>query len=316
MVDRRGESPVLWRQLRRGRTIYFEYLTKPQKKGLLERAVRDEARAGHENVNIEDLPEHPLSDDGLLYAALMFMREKDLGAVDRRDTWLGLQLAQFLRRIQRQHANDLRNNITRRGVPSLHQEEYTFGQRFQLGVSNDEVEQVTAAPDFDPSQLFLKRVTATVNWAVHGLIFEFVGKERMGCIVNIRRGGTSFAGLNDETIAQRSGVGWTDIDYGDYIVGIHGNRVATPHDRTNTWLCHSVTLEFASGRTICYASNHSPWKGESFTCKVPKPCLVYRITFGHGQSTDICASSHFNGQHGISTASLPTSCGRKIGDSM
>jgi len=122
-----------------------------------------------------------------------------------------------------------------------------------------------------------------VGWAVHGLIFEYLNGKRQGCLL-VDFGDRLSLDLSDKNIERRSGVGWTEIEYGDYIVGMHGDQLKDPN---LIWFCHSVTLEFASGRSIRYSSLHEAWKGEPFSYVVPQPCLVYRITFKHEQNQDM-----------------------------
>jgi len=55
--------------------------------------------------------------------------------------------------------------------------------------------------------------------------------------------------LDDKNLADRACVGWTNIEYGDYVVGMHGDRLAAG---VQEWFCYSLTLEFASGRSIHY----------------------------------------------------------------
>jgi hypothetical protein len=172
-----------------------------------------------------------------------------------------------------------------RGTPSVVQEMQTFGYSANFSMPNkaaDGLEQVTASSDFDPTRLFLKRVTACVGWAVHGLVFEYVDGKRMGYIID--GGGDHYVDLVDDGINRRQGRKWTDVQYGDYVVGIHGNRLV---NAIKPWLCQTVALEFASGMTVRYEANHEPWRGEPFSLKVPQPCLVYRITFGHHQEQDM-----------------------------
>ena len=138
--------------------------------------------------------------------------------------------------------------------------------------------------DFDHTELFLRRVTACVGWAVHGLVFEFVNGKRMGLILE-GCGEYYTQTLADDVMNGRGGVGWTDIQYGDYIVGMHGDRIG--NRASHRWFCHTMTLEFASGKSIRYESTHEAWRGEPFSYTIPQPCLVYRITFSHAQEEDM-----------------------------
>lgn len=142
--------------------------------------------------------------------------------------------------------------------------------------------------NMDVTDLFIRRVTACVGWAVHGLIFEFVNGKREG-ILCTGSGIHDQMRLNDENIKKRSGCKWTDVQYGDYITAIHGRRL---RDNIlingNTFLCFSVTLTFASGMEISYEATHDDWKGEPFSRVVPPQCLVYRVPFEVSEDRDIC----------------------------
>jgi hypothetical protein len=169
--------------------------------------------------------------------------------------------------------------------PPTHIQEYEdFNRSADMTFTNaaEGVELATASPHFDPRGLFLKRVTACIGWAVHGLIFEFVNGKRMGAIL-VDFGDRSL-NLSDESIEKRAGVGWTDINYGDYIVGMHGDRLADPE---KMWFCHTLVLEFYSGKSIRYEAKHEPWRGLPFSYTVPQPCLVYRIAFKYEQGEDM-----------------------------
>lgn len=174
----------------------------------------------------------------------------------------------------------------RRGISSFSQEHSVLGSRFHKPTKAPPavpgLEQVAASPEFDAKRLFLKRLTACVGWAVHGIVFEFVDNTRVGCILDGFP--KTRLDLTDENIQRRHGVEWQNVDYGDYIVGIHGNRL---HKESLLWFCQTVVLEFRSGKTIRFEAGHEPWRGEPFAYQVPQPCLVYRITFRHEQTQDM-----------------------------
>lgn len=240
--------------------------------------VREVANQGHNGDEVlAPLPFY--REVFLLQCAIFLMKNTEIPSDDRCNVWVGLQLAQGRRRAE----SEANNRITRRGESSLRQEEHTFGRLadFKVLPEPNVVEQVTTAPDFDPTQLFIKKCTACVGWAVHGLVFELVNGQRMGVVLGVRLH-TEYMNVDDKAIESRGGVGWTDIDYGDYIVAIHGNRLSRPF----AWLCHSVVLQFHSGKVIRYESEHEPWRGAGFSYSIPQPSLVYRISFGHGQSRD------------------------------
>lgn len=210
--------------------------------------------------------------------------------------WWTLQMEQDRLRRQQEREEQRRreeeererwNRRLRRGISSFQQEHSVFGHGvFQAppSVVKDApgIENVIASPSFDAKRLFLKRVTACIGWAVHGIVFEFADNTRVGCILD------GFAevrlDLTDENIQKRLGVEWQNVDYGDYIVGIHGNRL---HNTSLLWMCHTVVLEFRSGKTIRFEARQEPWRGQPFAYQVPQPSLVYRITFRHEQRQDM-----------------------------
>lgn len=146
------------------------------------------------------------------------------------------------------------------------------------------LELVTPSPEFDTEQIFIKRVTACVGWAIHGLIFEMVDGTRHGTL--LVNPGERPMELNDKNLINRACVGWTDVEYGDYIVGMRGDNLG---EGVQSWFCYALTLEFASGMTVSYEANHEPWRGDPFSFRVPttKPCFVHRIAFKNDQKEDM-----------------------------
>lgn len=89
--------------------------------------------------------------------------------------------------------------------------------------------------------------------------------------------------LTDANLVERGCDDFTYIAKGDYLVSIRGNRLA---NRKSPYMCHSITLDFASGRSITYASQYQRWRGEPFSCEIPQPCLVYKVSAGFANSGD------------------------------
>lgn len=136
----------------------------------------------------------------------------------------------------------------------------------------------------------LRRVIAGVGWAVHALVFEFADGSRVGRLLH--NNGLEMD-LGDESISTRCWVRWQDVQKGDYIVRVSGNGTVNP-----TYLCHSITLDFASGREITFRSTHTPWRsGDMFSFHVPQPGLLRKVRFQWGQCTGI--------DHIETTAHLP-----------
>jgi hypothetical protein len=90
-----------------------------------------------------------------------------------------------------------------------------------------------------PELFLLKRVKACIGWAIHGLLMEFADGTRVGYVVDL-------ASIRDDAaIAKRNGGDWVDIDAGDYVTNVQGFHLSR-----NCFLCHTLHLKMASGRTI------------------------------------------------------------------
>lgn len=127
--------------------------------------------------------------------------------------------------------------------------------------------------------VLLHRVRAMASWAVHGLVFEFVeGGTRAGYIVEPN--GSLKPSMTDQDILERGGSSdWIYIPPGDYIVEIHGFNLT----RGKQYLCHSITLEFASGKSIRSSSRNEMWKGTPFRFVVAdKYALPFMPLFREG----------------------------------
>jgi hypothetical protein len=98
------------------------------------------------------------------------------------------------------------------------------------------------------------------GWALHGLVFEFVDHTRAGYIIGAQ--GQVLTPLLESTFRLRGGESapWEDVDPGDYIVEISGFDLS----RFQEFLCHSITLKFASGKTINFQPENNEWRGEPF----------------------------------------------------
>jgi hypothetical protein len=130
-----------------------------------------------------------------------------------------------------------------------------------------------------PELLLIQRVQAFVGWAVHGLIFEFLDGTRTGYVVDV-------ASIhNDDLLARKRSTEWQDIDLGDYVTSISGYQLSR-----GCFLCHTITLHLASGKTISFASQHEPWKGEPFDYKLPEDCLLHHVSFRKGRCIGVTAA--------------------------
>lgn len=161
---------------------------------------------------------------------------------------------------------------------------FTLHRRAQLTTVGREngIERLVAGVESNhvniKTDLAIRRVNAYVPWVVMGIIFEYGNGKRQGSIDIMNS-----LDLTDNNI-ERCGVGWTDIEQGDYIVAMHGHYLA---DNIDQQFRHSVTLEFASGRRIQYASQDGRMKGRPFSIVVPQPCLIYRIVFKKHESENM-----------------------------
>lgn len=130
-----------------------------------------------------------------------------------------------------------------------------------------------------PELLLLKRVKACIGWAIHGLIFEFLDGTRAGFVVDV----TSI--YDDAAIARRRCTEWVEIERGDYVRSIKGHHLSR-----GCFLCHTLELTLASGRTLRFASDHTPWKGEAFAFDLPECALLHHVSFREGKCTGVTAA--------------------------
>lgn len=129
-----------------------------------------------------------------------------------------------------------------------------------------------------PELFLLKRVKACIGWAIHGLLMEFADGTRVGYVVDL-------ASIHDDVaIAKRNGGDWVDIDVGDYVTNVQGCHLSR-----NCFLCHTLQLKMASGRTIAFESKHTPWKGEPFSYSLPPNALLSHVSFQEGNCVGVTA---------------------------
>jgi hypothetical protein len=121
------------------------------------------------------------------------------------------------------------------------------------------------------------RVCVCVGWAVHGVVFEFDDASRSGILLS--NYGHVMVPLEDHILLSRPSCRWESVvKPGDYIVCVSGYQLAGTPD----YLCHTLSLQFASGQTMSFASSHLPWKGEEFSYVVRQPFLVNELIFRRG----------------------------------
>jgi hypothetical protein len=131
---------------------------------------------------------------------------------------------------------------------------------------------------FSPDYFLLKRIKACIGWAVHGLILEFVDGTRSGFVVDVS------SITNDGLIERRKPTEWFNIPFGDYVTSVEGFNLSR-----NCFLCHTIHLKLASGKTITFASSHEPWKGEAFRFELPENSLLQHVSFKDGKCKGITA---------------------------
>lgn len=133
-----------------------------------------------------------------------------------------------------------------------------------------------------PELFLLKRVKACIGWALHGLLMEFANGTRVGYVVDLP------SIRDDEAIAKRNGGDWVDIDMGDYVTNVQGFHLSR-----NCFLCHTLQLKMASGRTIAFESKHAPWKGEPFSYSLPPNALLSHVSFKEGKCVGVTAAEAY-----------------------
>jgi hypothetical protein len=154
---------------------------------------------------------------------------------------------------------------------------YTNGGCTSVNLNGKSVYIKTKYP-IRPDLFLLKRVKACIGWAIHGLLMEFTNGTRVGYVVDL----TSIR--DDAAIAKRNGGDWVDIDTGDYVTNVQGFHLSR-----NCFLCHTLQLQMASGRTITFESNHAPWKGEPFSHSLPPNALLSHVSFQQGNCVGVTA---------------------------
>jgi len=121
-----------------------------------------------------------------------------------------------------------------------------------------------------PQIPLIKCIHLGKGWAVHSIVFEFVNGERRGfCLEN----NCTATSLYDDDAINRRAPHTEVVNYGEYIVQIHGNYL---QDATN-YLCHTVIFTMSSGRQISFALHHLQWMGDPFTIDIPKTMMVTNV---------------------------------------
>lgn len=134
--------------------------------------------------------------------------------------------------------------------------------------------------DFPQQNLMLRRVSACAGYGINGICFTYASGEREGVVLTL-----AGAALrpHDIVMQSRGGMGWELIEHGDYITRVYGHHMHIPL----RFLCHTLCMEFASGKVISYAFHHDAWKGGAFEYCVPPNCLVFMINFSLGRCTGV-----------------------------
>mmetsp|Transcript_2942 Transcript_2942/g.6794 ORF Transcript_2942/g.6794 Transcript_2942/m.6794 type:complete len:501 (+) Transcript_2942:454-1956(+) len=129
-----------------------------------------------------------------------------------------------------------------------------------------------------PELLLLKRVKACIGWAVHGIVTEFIDGTRAGIVNGVN------SLYSNQRIAFRQGTDWFDIETWDHVRAVSGFHLSETF-----FLCHTLRLEMASGRTIEFASSHDPWRGDSFRYVLPESSLLHYVSFRAGKCIGVYA---------------------------
>lgn len=126
----------------------------------------------------------------------------------------------------------------------------------------------------------IARVSAVEAWAINGLVFEFFDGHREGILLDEK---ATACDLIDREISRRDGEWITVRQPGGYITEVAGFQVeksfATPQ-----YLCHSLSLKFASGQVISFGTGPAEWKGNLFSVEVPTDSFyMNKLKFEDGQ---------------------------------
>ena len=124
----------------------------------------------------------------------------------------------------------------------------------------------------------LKRIGAGLGYVMHGLIFEFEGGLRKGCLLDDDGAAMDIA---DDAACRKRKVKWQSLEDGDYIVGVSGYSSNAIQDKY--YLAHTVTLRTRRGKVMSFAGKRRQKKGKPFAeMKADYTYEICRLIFSEG----------------------------------
>ena len=160
-----------------------------------------------------------------------------------------------------------------------------------------------------PKLPLLKRINAGYENAIHCLVFEFLDDSRRGFCLSVDNEPLS---LTDENIASRGG-DWVDIrhgKHGDFIRCVKGANLKHPR-----FLCHNITIIFASGQEVSFHPPDQTLKGENFSFDIAETKLVTNLLFlsnGSLSAIGVVTTSMHLPIHLSSVHLLPEKCRKQL----
>ncbi|CAE7910915.1 unnamed protein product [Symbiodinium necroappetens] len=125
----------------------------------------------------------------------------------------------------------------------------------------------------------LRRIGAGVGHVVHGLIFEFDGGIRKGCLLD---DDCAKMDICDDVACKKRKVKWHSVAADDFIFKVCGYG-SKPIQETKMFLCHTVTFTTRLGKTITFEGKKKWKKGDAFpSLKAGKDFEICRLIFSEG----------------------------------
>ncbi|CAE7500668.1 unnamed protein product [Symbiodinium sp. CCMP2592] len=135
------------------------------------------------------------------------------------------------------------------------------------------------AEDLEAQPAQLRRIGAGVGYVLHGLIFEFEGGIRKGCLLD---DDCTKMDICDNAACKKRKVKWHAIEADDFIVKVcgHGSK---PIGGTKMYLCHTLTLTTRLGKTITFEGKNRMKKGRPFPAfRADSNFEICRLIFSEG----------------------------------
>ncbi|CAE7515133.1 unnamed protein product [Symbiodinium sp. CCMP2456] len=135
------------------------------------------------------------------------------------------------------------------------------------------------AEDLEAQPGRLRRIGAGVGHVVHGLIFEFDGGIRKGCLLD---DDCARMDICDDHACKKRKVKWHSVDEDDCIFKVCGYG-SKPIRETKMYLCHTVEFTTRSGKTITFEGKRKCKRGHEFpTLKADFGFEICRLIFSEG----------------------------------